>query len=744
MNAEISDNDNTVTTANMDENKDKDKKVIPFPKKKETDRLKNKSAVAALYEVCVRRGYAEPEFEQIFSAPNMVAVSVLIGGSTYGSGACVDFFSACEFAAISTLYAWLPEFSPSYICIKGIKDIINGVIHTEKKKAMGEHDDFEPKLTGDSNATIVELSGQTFKGEGNGPSKMLAKRDASFNALKMVYPNCKTIEDIQAAMEFQRLERRRYKRMKSLPMMEAVTPALQFSYPCMHEGKKIVGQPLLAPVDFGDTPVSWTDTQMVKQNKRKLLLQSGGSEMLSNKKGWKRSTDANSNSDNNTDANAIMPALTVDADGDGDGDGDAMSNGDDDNQHISSSAPALVHSSNTTTTTTTTTNNNTKHAIISSYSGGDGNRTHPMTAAMEAALSATVRSTSSRYPSHITIRRGRRTDVDALISLLSSSSSSTNCVEGLSPPVTSSTASTDAIADIHMAKATKSTLLKDGWGPHSCVWTFVAESQQTHTEKETETEAMDVSGGGGEGNSGGSDGSDATPSSSSSATTTTTVVVGAVFFSLGFQPPSGRCLTLETIVIREDHRRLGLASAFLSLGAMTGISLGVESARWCGSIGEIQRAMASRCSIDLRTVGIDTDTDTDKRPSLSTSPTLMLLDRDAMLRMVAGKVAGSNVTRLDEMEDKGEGHVDSMDATTGRELKSRNNRKEKNWNTAFEFAKQTEATGAKDFEDFFLKEAELKVAETVEKETDGAVAVGSGFVQPKGLADFYKERTASG
>ena len=194
--------------------------IVKRRRKKRFD-TNNKTSVVCLYEICALRGYGEPVFKELISDGNFVSVIVTIGNSKYGSGACVDFLSACELASMSTLQLWLgDDYMVSDRCKNAVKNAIDRVIENAVLQAsMSDTEELEPKSNlSDCNASLllhifstavcpeiaskptieiisssrlvfiaeasIVLSGQVFKAEGQGSSKMSAKRDACFNCLR--------------------------------------------------------------------------------------------------------------------------------------------------------------------------------------------------------------------------------------------------------------------------------------------------------------------------------------------------------------------------------------------------------------------------------------------------------------------------------------------------------------------------------------------------------------------------------
>jgi hypothetical protein len=76
-----------------------------------------KSAVQALQELCLLRRYPQPVFlDRSLPHSEIVAVTTIVGGKTYGSAEGTTSVIACENAAIVTLSAWLKEeFNPTLL-----------------------------------------------------------------------------------------------------------------------------------------------------------------------------------------------------------------------------------------------------------------------------------------------------------------------------------------------------------------------------------------------------------------------------------------------------------------------------------------------------------------------------------------------------------------------------------------------------------------------------------------------------
>ena len=79
---------------------------------------------------------------------------------------------------------------------------------------------------------------------------------------RKLYPNCSSIEEVEAAMEFQRGERKKHRRLTSNLLLKDVTPPMHFTFPCMHSGRRASGESLLVPVDWESAKVTWKGALM--------------------------------------------------------------------------------------------------------------------------------------------------------------------------------------------------------------------------------------------------------------------------------------------------------------------------------------------------------------------------------------------------------------------------------------------------------------------------------------------------
>jgi hypothetical protein len=325
-------------------------------------------------------------------------------------------------------------------------------------------------------------------------------------------------------MEFQKSERKRHRRLTNTPMLKDVAPPLQFTYPCMHTGKQILGKSILAPVEWGAKKISWKATQKMNKDMSAVISKAPIA------KGWKeKPKDIDVDQDDEfpqSDENEIPPGADILS---------AM--------NASLSASTLYHRQSC---------QNIKFRLALESD---------VTALLNLMKINTVTVTSTADV-NVNINIDSTADVSNPLTF-----TCLNKTNNGSSDNDLSSSEKDAISDI----LSESSIRRDGWGKSPCMWAFIAEQNiNDEAVAEGEDEVRNV--------------------------------IGAAIISVGFSPKFCRYLRLETIVVNQTHRSIGVGSSLLALAMGTAVSLGVEVSCWDGVITDELRAVARHLAIEIKTV----------------------------------------------------------------------------------------------------------------------------------------------
>jgi len=714
-----------------------------FAKRSKVFNTKNKTALTCLYEICTKRGFGEPIFKEIFARQNVVAVAVIIDGNSYGCGSCVNYLSACELASISTLQVWLPDFTPSERCIKAIKETIDNAMMMLNIQANQSEDDeeFVPKdNVNDKNASIllhefttaicpeisskpiievtgcsggkfratadISLDSKEFNGRGEGYSKTSAKRDACFALLREIYPNCHTLEDIELAMEAQRNERKKYKRMISSPVIKSVVPPLKFSYPCMSTGRK---DSVEAPM----VTIPWRQCKPIVPRKVETIQRAVSSKSQDNARiGWHvdnhddrmledvKSVKSNNYSNDSDDKHTDESVSTSDDDGsDQEVDDKEKDNNDDTTEVMKIQSDGMLSGSEVTSckegpslqdnlpspqnVLPSNSNDNGRNTVGLSLSAERVEIISPTTAIQSVIADHELSETTSlitknksnyslntvvvaiqtacktvahyrtSLPPKSYLRVAVESDEEALLELFCGAFSAT-----------ASTRSASVLAresNDTVRQKIRERLGKSVWGNPPCLWLCVAE---VSTDDENGRH-----------------------------------IAGVAIYSLGESAKGDSCLTLETIRLHLDYRQIGFEDVFVCNAAAVALCLGVQTCRWMDPL----------------------------KPSITDS----CGDKDGLERVFC-----SETRSYERYADIDREELLSMMSYVVKEITVDNGVKS-SWGKAFDHAKQTEAEGAKDFED--VPDGTWGNEEMTTEDAAENARNSSGFIQSKRLSDFYQK-----
>mmetsp|Transcript_26210 Transcript_26210/g.38832 ORF Transcript_26210/g.38832 Transcript_26210/m.38832 type:complete len:578 (-) Transcript_26210:106-1839(-) len=201
-----------------------------------------KTAVQALKELCEYRGYPQPLFlDRSNTASSNISVTTVVGSKIYGTGEGESSIAACERAATVTLKAWIgSDFNPELLKQMG-SDRPQTRTNSQENESAGDgtqvnalsllnlyvsavlnDNSSKPKFEilkdhmGIFHCTLsITIDGKTYKSDGEGKTKVVAKRIASFLILQHIFPGCSTVSELDNAVQKAIESRRAQKKSKS-------------------------------------------------------------------------------------------------------------------------------------------------------------------------------------------------------------------------------------------------------------------------------------------------------------------------------------------------------------------------------------------------------------------------------------------------------------------------------------------------------------------------------------------------
>lgn len=592
---------------------------------------KNKTGVGCLYELCAKRGYGEPEFQEMALSSTMTAVTVVIGENKYGCGSGLDYMSACELASISTLQGWIPNFDPKDLSQRTLQlptKVVtvstsigsNAGLNAPKAETATLVPDttnphngstllhiFGNSLCGDNpvrpvytvlpgppgvfiaTAAVTLSEGKTFEAKGEAPTKVIAKREASWNVLRMLYPNCETVDEMEAIIETQRMDKRKSKKMKRMSIYgcdKLVNPDV--SYPCYLKPSIVSGKLVAVPTSPGRIE---------------------GESVVS------------------VPVAAKAPS--------------------------SSSVPKEAEIASVKTT------------VVAAQNIPDGDTTGSLKTNVNIAILSVLKCLQcSDHRDAVHYKLATKPDERSIIAFLSmADGDKDDCC-----PKKVTLAAKPGGDEVPLGYC---------WSKMPLSWTVLAIKRVTVNSNPDwitcEKDGVET--------------------------------VGGVILTMGINRGGYRCLNMDALVVRPEHRGSGVGTVLLSVAIATAQTMDV-SGRWTGLINRFSRkALGSQ------------------QPGSGGARELVTvtLEREAMARVV-GRLEGDAAAGGGAVEIKLEKNV---------ELESSSNSSNA-WSTAFEHAKRTEAEGAAHFTDLAVSR------------TDGGEEELGAFSQPSGLAKFYDEQRGIG